>query len=1464
MRSGGVLKKKSSSGCLIIKKKAEVLGSAGSSHKEKKRPRLINSDSGSSDDSLETVRRKGNDKIRNGSIVYGRRGEEEMGLRRNGEIIESDRKRSRLDLFDFDEYDEFDGKRMRNDYREMGSGSSREFGGSSSRNMMVEKRSKMYFDRSGGGVGGRNKVVDYGGERRFVLEDDEAHLPISLLRLKYPEEPAEPIRLQGKNGVLKVMVNKKKNMELPLRKTYDLQEVEKRKGSKSEDVVKKEPSVPPTFYSDSKRADKRIAFVERERNQLKLQKPLLSKSNKTGDYAGEKRELKLQKPLCGKSPKAREYESDGSDTSLKLAPPSLQAGSSKKTVKRETKGSLATENVPLVKGREHKVTPPAENVTPVKGIDTKLKRGGSTEKQLLRERIREMLIKAGWTIDYRPRRNRDYLDAVYINPVGTAYWSIIKAYDALQKQLQEEDGDSKPDGVSSSFAPLSDDLINKLTRQTRKKIEEEMNRKRMDDGLTQNSKKASAKASREESDSDQNDEKLSSFIRQNGKPKKGRLHEGKSKSRDDSSDDLSRQKPELERAQKPSNVVQGRKSRKIGRCTLLVRSSDMGQNSESDGYVPYTGKRTLLAWLIDSGTVQLSEKVQYMNRRRTRVKLEGWITRDGIHCGCCSKILTVSKFELHAGSKLRQPFQNIILESGPSLLHCLIDAWNRQEESMRRDFYVVDVDGNDPDDDTCGICGDGGDLICCDGCPSTFHQNCLGIQMLPPGDWHCPNCTCKFCGTVSRNLNEENATPSELLMCILCEKKYHKSCTEEMVAPLANANSPLSFCGKKCQELYDQLQKILGAKHELEAGFSWSLLQRTDLESDTASRGFPQRVECNSKLAVALSVMDECFLPIVDRRSGINLIHNVLYNCGANFSRLNYHGFFTVVLERGDEIISAASIRIHGPQLAEMPFIGTRNIYRRQGMCRRLLSAIESVLSSLKVEKLIIPAISEHMHTWTVVFGFKQLEDPDKKEMKSINMLVFPGTDMLQKQLFKQGIPGGLKGFDLKDNLPQLPASVEKPDIESLQNQEMNTGFRGGSDHKNNVSDKAETIPLFSASAIPSNDGTVAGASQTANESDIQISSKDIGESQLVKDGVESSSKSSSRSGVATDPPVIESSILNFPAKPDTPSSVNGLVSDAHKVDAQFSSSGSILDLRCKTSENMVEDADENHSPVSIATVHNSDANCIQNHKVRNIPSASSSGTEVVQDLGNGDAFGKSSDGAAPEAVMRCVTVETVPRFSPETSSQNGKEKSCRKQNFALDPQHITGKDLILRFNSDLNQPVAMADESESQASLKTVGDAKTASNLKIDSVDCDKGTSAGSDANNDARTDVKGCHCENASDSLNQGSSGNEYEREEEEHSSDSTSQRKGAEVTAEVSFVHTNTSGIENGLFVASESHSEAGIPLPDKEVHCSSELEYGCEVNAGGVCGCPLSDSSGARVIEVSETRDRFDGAHKLDDS
>ncbi|KAL6193984.1 hypothetical protein ACLB2K_035068 [Fragaria x ananassa] len=983
--SGVLVKNRNSSGCLIVRKKPDAIsgggggggGGSGSrkvfeSKKEKKRSRLVMSDSGSSDELLMPPRRKvGPETVRVCNALEkgiaegsGKRDRAES-VRRNEDGLMGGR--TNLEVFEFNEYDGVEGQTVRRSRfgdgvigvefgeRRYGgsamqmprSGIKREFETGSSRHL-VDKRKSLYHERTGSLGRGDRGIYGDGGQ-------------LPLARDKFVGVSDEPIRVQGKNGVLKVMVKKKNNVPGPLG-TYIFPKAEEhRKAPRSEDIPKKNAIIPP-FFAEPKPLEKPVLAARTEKSHMNLRKSLPIKSSKSSDW-----------------------DSEDSDTSLKLGAKSAEAS---KPMKRA--------------GFKVEDGPSSEKSPPAKNKEVKLKRGSGTEKQKLRERIREMLLNAGWTIDYRPRRNRDYLDAVYINPSGTAYWSIIKAYDALQKQTNEEN-EARRIGDGSSLAPITDDVLSQLTRKTRKKMEKEMKRKQQRaDSDSDNAKGARMKKSRtskhdpESMDSVSYEEKLSSYLKQGGKSFKGRMYENGFDSNAQSSSQHLPGTVEKPSSGSSSHMPHGRKSRKLGRCTLLVRGSNKALNSENDGFVPYTGKRTLLSWLIDTGTVQLSQKVQYMNRRRTKVMLEGWITRDGIHCGCCSKILTVSKFEIHAGSKLRQPFQNICLDSGVSLLQCQIDAWNRQEDIDRIGFHSVQVDGDDPDDDTCGLCGDGGDLICCDGCPSTFHQSCLNIQMLPPGDWHCPNCVCKVCGIASENVAEEDETTvSALLACSLCGKKCHVSCSQEMDAGPADSNSlGSSFCGQKCRELFESLQRCLGVKHELEAGYTWSLVKRTDVD-----RGFPLRVECNSKLAVALTVMDECFLPIVDRRSGINLIHNVLYNCGSNFNRLNYSGFYAAILEKGDEIVSAASLRFHGTKLAEMPFIGTRHIYRRQGMCRRLFNAIESALCSLKVEKLVIPAIAELLHTWTGVFGFVPLEESFKQEVRSINMLVFPGIDMLQKLL---------------------------------------------------------------------------------------------------------------------------------------------------------------------------------------------------------------------------------------------------------------------------------------------------------------------------------------------------------------------------------------------------------------------------------------------------------------------------------
>ncbi|KAH0974212.1 hypothetical protein GBA52_016111 [Prunus armeniaca] len=62
------------------------------------------------------------------------------------------------------------------------------------------------------------------------------------------------------------------------------------------------------------------------------------------------------------------------------------------------------------------------------------------------------------------------------------------------------------------------------------------------------------------------------------------------------------------------------------------------------------------------------------------------------------------------------------------------------------------------------------------------------------------------------------------------------------------------------------------------------------------------------------------------------VIHQIIRSC---FSRIDFKGKNTAILEKDDEIISAASIRIHGTRMAEMPFVATQLKFGRKGLLQK-------------------------------------------------------------------------------------------------------------------------------------------------------------------------------------------------------------------------------------------------------------------------------------------------------------------------------------------------------------------------------------------------------------------------------------------------------------------------------------------------------------------------------------------------
>ncbi|KAL9243072.1 hypothetical protein vseg_017003 [Gypsophila vaccaria] len=695
---------------------------------------------------------------------------------------------------------------------------------------------------------------------------------------------------------------------------------------------------------------------------------------------------------------------------------------------KSSKEEKTSDELQVLASSESKEALPADT----KLTDTLSKReiaeSRAAEKNAIRNQIVDMLRHAGWTIEYRPRNGREYNDAVYVNPGGMTHWSITKAYSALLKEVEKRKTGSAAANSSISFTPLPDEALSKLFRVVSK---------------TRSDKNKKKKHKRDGDSSDQD-------LTKGGKGSKT---------------GAKRKHPALKRKASARDGTQSKR-----RCALVARRSK-GLNLESVEAISYSGKHSILAWLIDSGSVSRDGKVLYMNRRKTKTMLEGSITRDGISCHCCKEVFSVLEFEKHAGIKPGQLYENLFLESGQSLLRCLLESWNKQDAASLKDFHTVNVDADDPNDDTCAICGDGGDLMCCDGCPSTFHSDCMNLEEVPSGEWHCVYCSCKFCGESENDTDTTDSLDtaySSLVTCSLCNQKYHPSCSgEENIADVKSESA--SFCGENCEQIFENLQTLIGAKSDLGDGFSWTILQRFDVKAESDSSE-AQKIESNSKLAVALSVMDECFVPIIDPRSGFNVIRHVVYNSGSNFSRLNFRSFFTIILEKGDEIISAASVRIHGKQMAEMPFIGTRNIYRRQGMCRRLLTAIELALSSLDVENLVIPAIPELLDTWTSVFGFQPLEESIREEMRSTNIMVFAHTDMLQKplpehHLVDEGVSPTVKdGNCLKSSTKQLHSGAEKSEVDNVCFQgsfDLNVEAPGIPESSSDDTDKVDDLPTL-------------------------------------------------------------------------------------------------------------------------------------------------------------------------------------------------------------------------------------------------------------------------------------------------------------------------------------------------------------------------------------------------------------------
>ncbi|KAK4725016.1 hypothetical protein R3W88_027795 [Solanum pinnatisectum] len=409
--------------------------------------------------------------------------------------------------------------------------------------------------------------------------------------------------------------------------------------------------------------------------------------------------------------------------------------------------------------------------------------------------------------------------------------------------------------------------------------------------------------------------------------------------------------------------------------------------------------------------------------------LGGYKQGNGIVCSCCDTEISPSQFEAHAGcAAKRQPYRHIYTSNGLTLHDIALMLANGQSIATNNS------------DDMCTICGDAGDLICCEGCPRAFHAACIGLQCTPTSGWLCSYCRDKFvpgrktagdAGPIMIRLTRVVKAPESesggcvvcrtpdfsvakfddrtVMLCDQCEKEYHVGCLRESGrCDLKELPKDKWFCCNDCNKIYVVLQNCVLKGAEVIPAPAAAAVTKKHVQKclmDTATDDvqwrilsgksrFPEHLPLLSSAAV---IFRECFDPIV-AKSGRDLIPVMVY--GRNISGQEFGGMYCIVLIVKSVVVSAALLRIFGQEVAELPMVATSRENQGKGYFRALFGSIEILLSSMHVKNLVLPAAEEAKSIWTNKLGFRKMTDERYLEYsRDFTLTEFNGTSMLEKEV---------------------------------------------------------------------------------------------------------------------------------------------------------------------------------------------------------------------------------------------------------------------------------------------------------------------------------------------------------------------------------------------------------------------------------------------------------------------------------
>ncbi|XP_034021766.1 chromodomain-helicase-DNA-binding protein 5 isoform X1 [Thalassophryne amazonica] len=151
--------------------------------------------------------------------------------------------------------------------------------------------------------------------------------------------------------------------------------------------------------------------------------------------------------------------------------------------------------------------------------------------------------------------------------------------------------------------------------------------------------------------------------------------------------------------------------------------------------------------LSDTSGAAIKKKARRGRKKRKKENGDGYETDHQDYCEVCQQggeIILCDTCPRAYHLVCLDPELEKAPEGKWSCPHCEKEGiqWEAKDEEEDEE----EAAGEEEDDhmEFCRVCKDGGELLCCDTCPSSYHIHCLNppLPEIPNGEWLCPRCMC--------------------------------------------------------------------------------------------------------------------------------------------------------------------------------------------------------------------------------------------------------------------------------------------------------------------------------------------------------------------------------------------------------------------------------------------------------------------------------------------------------------------------------------------------------------------------------------------------------------------------------------------------------------------------------------------------------------------------------------------------